>query len=73
MTSFHGLTDDLLRRHGVTNGLGNPGQTSCHFRRIFRRISVISSVSMSVAVGMADGYAHGIRFALTGDRSWGTH
>jgi len=27
MTSVHDLTYDLLRRHGVTNGLGNPGST----------------------------------------------
>ncbi len=25
MTSVHDLTYDMLRRHGITNGLGNPG------------------------------------------------
>ncbi len=25
MTNVHDLTYDLLRRHGVTNDLGNPG------------------------------------------------
>jgi benzoylformate decarboxylase len=35
MTSVHDLTYDLLRRHGVTNGLGNPGSNELPFLKDF--------------------------------------
>ena len=35
MTRFHGLTYDLLRRHGVTNGLANPGSNELPFPKDF--------------------------------------
>ena len=55
MTSVHDLTYDMLRRHGVTNGLGNPGSNELPFLKDFPSdFRHFLCLHEGAAVGMAE-------------------
>src|SRR5260370_27297824 len=57
MTSVHGLTYDLLRRHGVTTVFGNPGSNELPFLRGFPSdFRYFLGLHEGVAVGISGGY-----------------
>jgi benzoylformate decarboxylase len=58
MTSVHDLTYNLLRWHGVTTVVGNPGSNELPFLKDFPSdFRFYLGLHEGVAVGMADGYA----------------